>query len=398
MMQLSEVNKVLNELYIKKIDEHEIIEMAKKNNQSVEACIQNLKFALLDLKYTKEKIDSIITENSYDVVLQETRIKNFGEHGEVFSKYLCTSNLTKINEIPTSDLALVTGFGPTNSPTAGTLSMIFRMLELQKKLNIYTHVIISDLGAYNSRQKPLEELIYNGKQFKNFILNLGFDITNGEIRTHNDYDHSRVFSIASSCLSIKDFVTNDEATAEMYKKLNLSGNDFSTMVDQTYTVSDIILPLIRDGKRGVIVSAGLEEHYYPKLSQIVMERLNKKAGLENSGVVGAIYGKLINGFFPYVKMSKSIPVSSINIGDSEEEIKRKIMDCDERNEAVVLQMIELASDWSAEKIHNAKVAFLNDTNKWRKVKQEYCDFFIKIKQIWEKSKPEFGTLHDELFF
>lgn len=401
-----DINKKLKQLNIKEITYEELEKISSDENKSMEEIIQNIKFALKDLEYTKGEISKIIKENNYVEFPNNMTINNYGKEGELNLKYLCSDHLEQINGIDIKDLALVTGFGPTNSPTAGTLSMIFRIIEMQKKTGIFTHIIISDLGAFNSRQKPIEELIKRGKQFKKFIIKLGFDTKNGIIRTHNDYDHARTFALASSVLTINDFINHDEATADMYKRLNLQGNDFSTMVDQTFTVSDIILPIIRYAKKGVIVSAGIEEHYYPQLSNIVLDRLKSKKGkvgdlIPQNAFVSAVYGKLINGLFPYVKMSKSIPQSAINIGDSESEIKEKIMNCSDRNEEIILQMIELASNWNINEIKDAKYAFENrKTNKelWTKTKEKYCDFILEIKKLWDECEEEIGDLRDEIFF
>ena len=401
-----DINKKLKQLNIKEITYEELQKISTDEKKGMEEIIQNIKFALKDLEYTKGEISKIIKENNYVEFPNNMTINNYGKEGELNLKYLCSDHLEQINGIDIKDLALVTGFGPTNSPTAGTLSMIFRIIEMQKKTGIFTHIIISDLGAFNSRQKPIEELIKRGKQFKKFIIKLGFDTKNGIIRTHNDYDHARTFALASSVLTINDFINHDEATADMYKRLNLQGNDFSTMVDQTFTVSDIILPIIRYAKKGVIVSAGIEEHYYPQLSNIVLDRLKSKKGkvgdlIPQNAFVSAVYGKLINGLFPYVKMSKSIPQSAINIGDSESEIKEKIMNCSDRNEEIILQMIELASNWNINEIKDAKYAFENrKTNKelWTKTKEKYCDFILDIKKLWDECEEEIGDLRDEIFF
>lgn len=191
----------------------------------------------------------------------------------------------------------------------------------------------------------------------------------------------------------------------MYKRLNLQGNDFSTMVDQTFTVADIILPIIRYGKKGVIVSAGIEEHYYPQLSNIVLGRLKKKQGkignlIPQDAFVSSVYGKLINGLFPYVKMSKSIPQSAINIGDSEEEIKEKIMNCSDRNEEVILQMIELASNWNLEDIKklNLRLRIERNIKIYGEIRKKYCDFLLEIKQIWDECEEDIGDLKEEIFF
>ena len=269
------------------------------------------------------------------------------------------------------------------------------MLELQKQTGIYTHIIISELSALNSRQNPLDELFQYTAQFIKFIKKLGFDENNGEIRTHNFLDHSRTFSIVSSVLKVSDFA-DGEAMDEMYKRLNLLGNDFSTMVSQAYTVSDIVLPIIRDKKKGVIVSAGLEEHLYPFLARVAIEKLKKKTGginnlVDKDAEIGALYGKLICGLFPYVKMSKSIKESSINLGDTKEELYSKIVNCDSRNEEVILQMMILASNWQHNVIVEAKKAYedkLENYDKWFEFKQKYYNFFIGIKQLWDESKDD----------
>lgn len=383
----------------------ELKELAIKSNKTVEEVANDYKYALKDLEYSVKKIDSIIDEYNYKRLPDNVDVLGYGINGELNDKYSCYDGIKELSNYSKSELALVTGFGPTNPPTAGTLSSIFKILEMQKETGIYTHIIISELSALNSRQKPLDELFEYTNQFINFIKKLGFDETNGEIRTHNFLDHSRTFSIISSVFKVSDFA-DGEATDEMYKRLNLLGNDYSTMVSQVYTVADIVLPIIRDKKKGVIVTAGLEEHLYPFLARVAIERLKKKSGGLNSLVdkdakIGALYGKLISGLFPYVKMSKSIKESSINLGDTSEELYEKIVECGKRNESVILQMMILSSNWDHNEIENAKKAFNNRENDyiaWLNIKKKYYKFFVEIKKLWDDS-GENRTIntYDELF-
>ena len=383
----------------------ELKELAIKSNKAVEEVANDYKYDLKDLEYSVKKIDSIIDEHNYKRLPDNVDVLGYGINGELNDKYSCYDGIKELSNYSKSELALVTGFGPTNPPTAGTLSSIFKILEMQKETGIYTHIIISELSALNSRQKPLDELFDYTNQFINFIKKLGFDETNGEIRTHNFLDHSRTFSIISSVFKVSDFA-DGEATDEMYKRLNLLGNDYSTMVSQVYTVADIVLPIIRDKKKGVIVTAGLEEHLYPFLARVAIERLKKKSGGLNSLVdkdakIGALYGKLISGLFPYVKMSKSIKESSINLGDTSEELYEKIVECGKRNESVILQMMILASNWDHNEIENAKEAFNNRENDyitWLNIKKKYYKFFVEIKKLWDDS-GENRTIntYDELF-
>lgn len=391
---------------VHELSNEELKEIAAQQNKSIEEVANDYKHALKELDYSNQKLSEIIKTFRYTEFPNDLRLHNYGYNDELNTKYLCHVNLERFHEIPASDLAIVTGFGPTNSPTAGTLSSILRVLELQRRTGIYTHIIISELSALNSRQKPLDDLIRNAHQFIAFIKRLGFDETRGEIRTHNFHDHARVFSLVSSVFSAADLLENLEVTNDTYKRLQLLGNDFSKMVSRTFTITDIILPIVRDRKRGVIVPLGLEEHHHPHLARIAIERMKRKRGGVDSLVrqdaeIGALFNRLISGLFPYVKMSKSIPDASINLGDSAEELHRKIIDCGQRSEEVILQMMVLASDWSPDKLAEAKNAFENsrtDYETWKKLKYEYLDFFMRLKTLWEESRyqQEIDT-HQELF-
>lgn len=395
--ETAEVNLNLNDDELKKL--------AKKQNKTIGELANDYMYALKDLEYTRKKINSIIDSFNYKRFPDDISVYGYGVNGELNNKFICYDGIKELTVFPKSDLALVTGFGPTNPPTAGTLSSIFKILEMQKATGIYTHIVISELSALNSRQKPLNKLFNYTNQFINFIRKLGFNEKNGEIRTHNFLDHSRTFSIISSVFKVADFI-DGEATDNMYKRLNLLGNDYSTMVSQVYTVADIMLPLIRDRKKGVIVSAGLEEHLYPHLAKLSIDRLKKKNGglnklIDKNAKIGALYGKLIAGLFPYVKMSKSIKESSINLGDTDKELFKKIVECDKRNEEVILQMMMLASNWDCNDINKSENAFKNrkfDYPSWLSYKKKYYEFFLNIKKLWVNSKDnKVVNIYNELF-
>jgi len=381
--------------------QEEIKEIARRQRKSVEEVEKDIIYAMEDLRYSQKEIVETIKRNNYRM-LPDSRvcIGNYGKYNEINNTFLCHDQADLCSHFSPEDIALVTGFGPTNAPTAGTLSIIFRVLEIQKRTSVYCHVIISDLGALNSRKKPLGLLLENTDRFIRFIKDLGFNEKRGELRTHNYFDFLKVFAITSSLLNIPDFEESREATEKMYRRLRLQGNDFSTMVDKNFTVADILLPIIRDKKKLVLVVAGIEEEYYPRLARIVIERMRKAGGglekfVSHKPLISALYGKIIEGLFPYVKMSKSIPESSINIGDSAEEIRRRILNCGERNEHVILQMIELASDWDPEKIEKAQVCFRRRKvrpKEWQRTKEEYLNFFLKLKNIWDRTAYEISKI------
>lgn len=387
------------------ISDEEILEMAKLQGKDPEELRHDIFAALADLKYSQKEISDTISKNNFNL-FPDSRVNlaGFGLKGEFDDYFLCHDGADLCREYDIKDMALVTGFGPTNSPTAGTLSIIFRLLRIQKATGIYCHVIVSDLGALNSRRKSLRELLENAERFKRFIIALGFNQSLGELRSHNDLDMLRTASLTSSTLSISDFEDNKEATEDMYERLKIVGNDFSTMVDKNFTVADILMPIIRDQKKIVLVSAGLEEQYYPRLAREVIKRLGARVGLSEmvSGEpkIAAVYGRIIEGLFPYVKMSKSIPESAINIGSTIEEIEKRIISCGERNEHVILQMMELASDWGSEKLMVAQNAFdsrKDGDGKWLEIKREYLEFFLEIKNLWDKTEKPIDSIRKNIY-
>ena len=145
---------------------------------------------------------------------------------------------------------------------------------------------------------------------------------------------------------------------------------------------------------------------YPRLARIGIDRIKRKTGgieklVDPQACVCALYGKIIGGLFPYVKMSKSIKESSINLGDSDEVLFQKIVKCGDRDDYVILQMMTLASNWDLNTINKAEKAYKfrkSNYNDWLKYKNDYYLFFKKIKKIWDDSetKSQFDT-YDAIF-
>ena len=384
----------------------EIELLAKKYNKTYEEMEQDIKIFVHELEETNKKIEETIVRNGYIRFPDELDIFGYGKEGELNNKYLCyTPNISKILNKNKDEIAIVSGFGATNTPTVGTLSMILKLIEIQARTELYTYCIINDLGSLNARNIDVNKVLDLTERFKEFILKMGFNKLNGEIRTHNDIDHARTFSIVSRAVKLADFEYNGEATDDTYNRLNLKGNDFSVLVDHVYTATDVLLPILKDGKSGIIVPCGLEEYYHANIGGIALGRLMKDPNIStlipNDVEVGALYSKLVKGFYPYFKQSKSIPNSSVNLGDTKEEIYDKIVLTSEKDEEVILEMIRLASNYDNERIGNAISAFNRrdkDYASWCKIKKEYADYFIAIKETWDSCEAPQKTLKQKLYY
>ncbi len=384
----------------------EIELLAKKYNKTYEEMEQDIKIFVHELEETNKGIEDTIIRNGYIRFPDKLDIFGYGKNGELNDKYLCyTPNIPKILNKNKNDIAIVSGFGATNTPTVGTLSMILKLIEIQARTELYTYCIINDLGSINARNIDINKVLDLTERFKEFILKMGFDRLNGEIRTHNDIDHARTFSIVSRAVKLDDFTYNGEATDDTYKRLKLKGNDFSVLVDHVYTATDVLLPILKDNKSGIIVPCGLEEYYHANIGGIALGRLMQDPNLSQlipqDVEVGALYSKLVKGFYPYFKQSKSIPNSSVNLGDTKEEIYDKIVLTSEKDEEVILDMIRLASNYDNEKIGNAISAFNRrdkDYSTWNRIKKEYSDYFISIKEVWDSCENPHKTLKKKIYY
>lgn len=365
--------------------------MTKRNKnilKKTEIAQEDLDHALKEMRMNRNFVKNIILKEGCSPIKKLISIGSISDSSFLKSKFACHYNLEKFNDVPKSKQHFVTGFGPTNAPTGGTLSMILRAIFFERETGIDSTIIISNLGAFNSRNIKLKKIGYLTERFIKFIHSLGYK---GELRTHNDFNLLVASSFTSKVLTVNDFLENEEATAGLYKKLGIQGKDFPTFVDANFTVADILLPCILERKERVLVFVGIEEYYFPKLANIVIRRFNKNYPnqfVPKNAIVSAVFGHLIEGLNGFPKMSKSIPESSINLDDSLKDLERKILRCSPKDEKNILQMINLVSDWSMEKISKANQAFKEMGKEWIEFKKEYLEYFIGLKKIWEETEDK----------
>lgn len=400
-------NTIFKHLLTEFPSDEDIMAIANRNHATFETTKELITKIFDDLRDTQASIIEDIHRNSFRL-FPDANIKlgDFGEE-DLSQYFLCHYNAEHLKDFKEEDIALVTGFGPSNAPTAGTLSMIFRMLEIQRRTNITVHAVIADLGFINFREAKVQHIIDTSLHFLRFIKALGFDESKGILRTQNSLDLYRTFALSSSVLSLSDFLGNMEATTGLYNNLSLQGKDFSTLVHYVICVADILTPIFKDKKKMVLVMSGIEEFYFTTIARLVIARMKESdKGLSefvaDQPQICSLFGRLIEGLFPYVKMSKSIPDSSINIGDSEEAIRYKIMNCGKQNEHVILDMMTLASNWTPQAKSACRAAYedfitMGSDEQWLKYKADYTEFFIGIKHIWDATAASNADIYRNIY-
>jgi tryptophanyl-tRNA synthetase len=285
------------------------------------------------------------------------------------------------------NLAVVTGFGPTNAPTAGTLSVMLGIVELQRHLDVPMTVVISELGAWNSRNIPWIQLEAVRDRMFGFLRALGFDEHLGVLRSHMDFANLARAGKIARFLSRQDFLDHRESLLELYDEQGLLGSEVGVTADALYTVADILGPA-ENGLPRILMVSGLEEAYFTELSRLVLARQATAGDLSLGWTarVGALYFRVLEGFNGYAKMSKSIPESSIHLGMPADEVAARVLSDDEASQSTLLSAVTLSSGWREDQIAEAQNAFVNRAatpGAWRAVKAAYLDTFLEFSRQWE---------------
>lgn len=306
--------------------------------------------------------------------------------GPVLLHFSHVDNAATVLTPGVDDLEIITGFGPTNAPTAGTLSVMFGIIKLQRRLACPTTVIISELGAWNSRNIPWAQLESVRDQMFTFLQRIGIDSANFTLRSHLDHGNLVRAGKIARYLTRKDFLEHRESLLELYDEHGLLGGEIGVVVDSLYTVADILQP-VETGARHVLMVSGMEEAYFAELARLVLQRQETAGDLTLGwhATIGALYFRVLEGLAGYPKMSKSIPDSCIHLGMPHDLLAERILDDTPTAQHALMSAIELASGWDETKLTAARDAFARcdeAPDQWRRVKREYLDTFIAIADRW----------------
>lgn len=287
-----------------------------------------------------------------------------------------------------SDLHVVTGFGPTNAPTAGTLSVMIGVIELQRLLGVPMTVIVSELGAWNSRNVAWDDLLQVRDQMLAFLRAIGFDETTGELRTHLHEGNLTRAGRISRYLTPADLSEHREDLNELYDAHGLLGGEVGLTVDTLYTVADVLGPA-ETGTGNILMVSGMEEAYFTQLARIILQRQAAAGDLTLGwdARIGAVYFRVIGGLDGYPKMSKSIPTSAIHLGMNADDLSTRILSDAPSDQLPLLDAINLASGWNDVQLRAAMEAYdLRNVSPsgWARTKSAYLETFIEYADIWKR--------------
>lgn len=337
-----------------------------------------------------ELLDAVGDRHGYVSPATGLRVGSCADDEFFRRRFIAADNAPAQDDVTAASGAIVTGYGPTNAPTAGTLSAMLTTRELQRRSGLPATVIVSDLGAWNSRNVCWTDIERYRDAMLSFLAAVGLDTPAVTLRTHQDLDNLTLSGRIAKFLCEDDFRRNHESLDELYQHLGLRGAMLGVMLDGLYTIADILGPLTSGAQR-VIMLAGIEEHYFTQLSKIVLARAAERCPGElfaPDAQLTSLFLGIVPGLGGYPKMSKSIPASSIHLGEPAAEIRRKIFEAPARDDPVIMRMIELASGWDDSRVDDSRNRYrarADEPSSWSEARAAYADALCSYATAWRES-------------
>jgi len=350
--------------------------------------------------FNKDYYDAVIKEFGYNPLEFEPISFSLGNlsKDDLQRLWLCHMNGNKFaSSAKNGEKAIVTtGFGMSGSPHAGTLGQILRALRLQQS-GLPVQIVLGDLDAYNGKNKDIEYVIKIANSYRNFIMNLGFDIKqpNSLRSQYESLSTLRLSYLIGHYMDDEMFNNTEEDLHEYYSKNGKVDKDMSyrRKLSLNLMIADFLELIVDGGFDSVLVILGIDEHKYVNFGKKTFEKmcLSYPDTLQGK-IYSAMYSGVMCGFNGYPKMSKSFAGSGIRIDMSAEEIRdmikygETVTKFPETN--AVFQMIAWASLYDNEQIKEAYKECFKQSKLWVKIKDEYINHLIKICQMWNEIKGD----------
>jgi len=285
-----------------------------------------------------------------------------------------------------------TGVGLSGTPHVGTLSQILRSVVLQKA-GIPVQMVLGDLDAYNGKGIPLRRTLELAEQYREFILNLGFDSKSPSI-LRSQFDETGVLRTSYLIGHYMDddmFDRSEEDLHDFYAERGKvdSKMSYRRKLSLNLMTADFIHLHTQDSFKHVLVMLGIDEHKYVQFARETVRRMSRDPHLTRFDMtLGGMYSPIIRGFYGYSKMSKSFPQSSITVDMDPNEVRKRIMEgeghYDKPENSVVYQMMAAVSTYSPQELEKCYIACLDGGKIWGNIKSSYVDMLVDILSKWSR--------------
>lgn len=271
------------------------------------------------------------------------------------------------------------GVALNNTPHLLTIFELINMVRLQK-MGYNTQVVLGDIDALLARHenRMCAKLV---KQYRNFLLNIGYDVKRGIIRTQSeDLTVARNTFFISSYINEDDFCYVKEDMLDYYSGASLAFSmDYAAKLSYALMLSDFISPIMLGDYERTVVCSGLDESKYAILAS------KKSLEMHLQGEICGLFTEVVKGLNGYSKMSKSIPDSCIFLSANKERISEAILDEGEHDADSI--QCQLAILFLADTIERAEAIYTSYSieKEYKSIELELIDKINEICSIWRGS-------------
>ena len=272
----------------------------------------------------------------------------------------------------------IMGIGINETPHLGTVMQLLNAIYLQQ-IGCKVEIILGDLDVYCARSIDMKTIRKTIKKYEKFIINLGFDINKGIVRTQYDRnDIIKTSYILSSFIDDQDFYEIEEDINDLYKKEHVySGMKFCVKQSISLMFADFIHPGLKEKIKHVIVLSGIDEHGYAWKAEQIRKKMNIPM------TIGSLHTRILPGLNDFPKMSKSLKKSVINLDISKKELERILLTNDKNMDNLIYQLMCNVSYYSLDKIKLITNNYKHNDIEWEKDKKRYIKDLYEICKKWK---------------
>lgn len=298
--------------------------------------------------------------------------------------WIASSNLKNGNNLDLDKTLVTLGIGINGVPHLGTINQILRAIFLQKR-GYYVQIVLGDLDVYGARKISIDEMDELLDTYKNFIINLGFDLEKGVIR--NQRNHSDILLTSymiSPYIDDSDFLDLEEEINDfLMERKKFSGMSFSVKSSYSLEFADFIHPCLNDNYNQVIFTCGIDEAQYGWKANQILKRMGYK-----SKNISTISSRLIGGLNGNPKMGKSLTNSGITVLTDKSQLENIILNLiREGNINMLLDIISTLAIYDIKYLEYINNLSLQEKNKLEKeVLSNFTDELNNILNSWQKKK------------
>lgn len=299
---------------------------------------------------------------------------------ELAIRYLCHSGLETYTALPTSRRMVTTGFGMSGPPHVGTICQMLGVLRLHQG-GERCQIVLGDLDAHNGRGRSYRDVSELADRYRKFVLQLAGDPERLIVRSQDEaLEVLRTMYLLGQRVRPHDFDDIEEDNHRFYVERGVASSSMTLGRSLSLLLMVADFAQIRMGGDVPLVQLGIDEHRYVRLADQLIRRDPQSDGIG----LAAIYTRMIPGLNGHPKMSKSMPLSAIDVSMDRHDIHDALKRDVSRDPATspTFQIACQLPIFSGDEALELAEACVADSSKWAATKLAIARYIEGVFRRW----------------